>query len=62
MAVAKGLPTPERLSMLASGGRTWWAHLAFTRIDANYPPPKHRGCPRAAPREPASVVVINLSD
>jgi len=57
MAVAKGLPTPERLSMLASGGRTWWAHLAFTRIDANYPPPKHRGCPRAAPREPASVVV-----
>jgi hypothetical protein len=30
---AKGRPTAERLSTLASGGRTWWAHFEFTRIN-----------------------------
>jgi len=24
----------------SSGGRSWWAHFAFTRINANYPPKK----------------------
>jgi hypothetical protein len=26
-----------------TGGRTWWAHFEFTRINANYPPQKDRG-------------------
>ena len=31
--VAEGLPTAKRLSMPLSGGRTWWAHFEFTRIN-----------------------------
>ena len=29
---ARDVPTAERLSVPASGGRTWWAHFEFTRI------------------------------
>ena len=28
-----GLPTADRRSIRSSGGRRWWAHLAFTRIN-----------------------------
>ena len=31
--VAKGLQTVNRLFMRLSGGRTWWAHFDFTRIN-----------------------------
>ena len=33
---------PRLLYIGPNGGRRWWAHLAFTRlnIDANYPPQK----------------------
>jgi hypothetical protein len=31
--VAEGLQTANRLFMRLSGGRTWWAHFEFTRIN-----------------------------
>jgi len=31
--VAKGLPTAGAHLSGASGGRTWWAHFALTRIN-----------------------------
>src|SRR5438128_2468072 len=32
-SIAKGLPTGVRLAARLTGGRTWWAHFAFTRIN-----------------------------
>src|SRR5438309_1287856 len=31
--VAKRLPTAEHLSIRPTGGRTWWAHPEFTRMN-----------------------------
>ena len=31
--MAEGLQTVNRLFMRLSGGRTWWAHVEFTRIN-----------------------------